>query len=284
MHFFYLDETGCSGNNLHDNQEPIFVLGGISVKDQGWVKTYKSYNKILTDYFDVPELPDSFELHANELLSPDGEGAFLGHTREKRNKLTKDILKLLKTRKHKVHFIAIDKEKLHDNVTGSETDNFNPREPYLLSYDYLISYIEQYTKKCLGTTARSMLIIDVKDQYQHNIEKITHVRRFELPKTKRLKWLVEFSYPVDSEKHPMIQFSDLVIFCVRKFLEMEAGYRDAWPNEAKKFYQECFAIISERQQWTTLKLVDNSRSMRELNQLLQNVSVFPLRGWKNRYT
>jgi hypothetical protein len=38
---------------------------------------------------------------------------------------------------------------------------------------------------------------------------------------------VEFAYPVDSSKNPMVKLSDLVTFCIRKFLEVENGYRDA---------------------------------------------------------
>jgi hypothetical protein len=33
MHFFYLDETGCTGPDLENPEQPIFVLGGISVSD-----------------------------------------------------------------------------------------------------------------------------------------------------------------------------------------------------------------------------------------------------------
>lgn len=283
MHFFYLDETGCSGGNLQDNQEPIFVLGGISVKDQGWNKTYQEFEKILLEYFQIPELPATFELHANHLLSPNGEGEFLGHSRARRNKLCLDILKLITDRSHKVHFLAIDKKTLNEKGSGDEIEHFDTKQPYLLCYDYLVSYIEEYSKKYLGHTARAMLIIDIKDQYLTEIEAITRHRRFLAPKTKRLKWLVEFTYPVDSVKHPMIQFSDLTIFCVRKFLEIEAGYRDEWPDEAKSFFKECYEVISGRQQWKSLKLVDQTRPKTRLNQLLKDTAVFPQNGWKNRY-
>ena len=36
MHFFYLDETGCTGADLISPEQPIFVLGGISVSDDRW--------------------------------------------------------------------------------------------------------------------------------------------------------------------------------------------------------------------------------------------------------
>jgi len=39
MHFFYLDESGDSGCNLDDEQQPIFVLAGLSVADKKWNNT-----------------------------------------------------------------------------------------------------------------------------------------------------------------------------------------------------------------------------------------------------
>lgn len=35
MHFYYLDESGDTGSNLNDPDQPVMVLGGISVRDEG---------------------------------------------------------------------------------------------------------------------------------------------------------------------------------------------------------------------------------------------------------
>jgi hypothetical protein len=35
MHFFYLDETGDTGPDLENTEQPIFVLGGVTVSDNG---------------------------------------------------------------------------------------------------------------------------------------------------------------------------------------------------------------------------------------------------------
>ena len=36
MHFFYMDETGCTGADLSGTEQPIFVIGGIDVTDEQW--------------------------------------------------------------------------------------------------------------------------------------------------------------------------------------------------------------------------------------------------------
>lgn len=280
MHFYYLDEAGCTGEDLNNGQQPIFVLGGVSVRDEGWNKTQEDFAKIITDYFGG-HIPDNFELHAEQLLSPNGDGPFQNHDRGRRSQLAKTILTLLNTRSHDVHIFAIEKKKLATEVCATEM-TYNLKVPYLVAYDYLITHINWFVKERLGRSARGMLIIDVKEQFHPAIEAITRFRRFEDTAAHRIKWIVEFSYPVDSEKNPMVQLSDLVVFCSKKFLEIESGYRDSYPPEAKRFFAECFKIIDDRNSKKAL-VTRNGRNMEHLNNYLNAVQAKPSRQWKRKY-
>ena len=53
MHFYYLDEAGCTGRDLNNKEQPIFVLGGISVRDEGWNKTQESMAEIIEEYSEI---------------------------------------------------------------------------------------------------------------------------------------------------------------------------------------------------------------------------------------
>jgi len=280
MHFYYLDEAGCTGEDLNNPEQPIFVLGGLSVRDEGWNKTQEDFAKIVCDYFDGT-IPTGFELHSHELLSPSGSGPFLNHDRERRNQLAKDVLSLLNTRSHDVHFFAIDKQKLSSEVCVVDM-NYNLNTPYLVAYDYLLTHINWFVKEKLGRSARGMLIIDAKEQFHPHIEAVTRFRRFEDTAAHRIKWIVEFSYPVDSEKNPMVQLSDLVVFCAKKFYEIESGYRENYPDEAKLFFAECFQIIDGRNPKKSL-VSRSGRNMEHLNNYLSAVQAKPSRQWKRKY-
>jgi len=281
MHFFYLDETGCTGADLANAQQPIFVLGGVSVRDEGWVATNTAVAGVLNDYFGGA-VPAGFELHATDLLSPEGIGPFAGHDRLRRNQLAKDLLAVLVERRHQVHYVAIDKPKLAAAATGAETALFNTRVPYLLGYNYLLTYIEKFTKEKLGRSARGMIILDTKEQFHEEIAAITHFRRYTCTQAHRMKWVVEFSYPIDSATHPMIQLSDLVIYCVRKFLEVEGGYGAAWPPAAKNFFAQCFDIISEQVEWKTV-VDQGGRDAARINALMGQSVAQHARQWRRRY-
>jgi len=280
MHFYYLDEAGCTGSDLTNQEQPVFVLGGISVRDEGWNKTQESMATIIEGYFDGA-LPQNFELHADQLLSPNGDGPFSGHARDRRNNLAKSILGLLADRSHDIHLYAIDKAKL-SSCSCCVAMPYDTRTPYHLAYDYLITYINWFVKNQLGRSARGMLIIDAKEQFHADIERSTQVRRFEGPAAHRVKWIVEFSYPIDSQKNPMVQLSDLVVFCTKKFLEIDNGYRDTYPQDAKKFYAECYSLIHDRIRRKDL-VERQGRGMDGMNDFLRSIQSKPIGQWKRRY-
>lgn len=280
MHFFYLDEAGCTGAQLNNPQQPIFVLGGISVKDVGWTITVRRMREILSNFFDH-DLPERFELHSHELLNQDG--VFEDFTREKCSQLVFDLLDLLDDRGHPVHLVAVDKYKLAEKENGQTHPKIDPAIPYQLCFNYFINYAEKYTKDKLGRTARGMIIVDEKEIYQNTIDELIEYRRFHTVAARQIKQVVEFSYPIDSIRHPMIQLSDLVIFLSKKFFEIEGGYKDAWSQPAKDFYASCYAKISNRMPWQNLIAVSGVEE-RQAAKLLKDSSAFPARRWRNHYT
>jgi len=80
----------------------------------------------------------------------------------------------------------------------------------------------------------------------------------------------------------MVQLSDLVVFCAKKFYEIESGYRENYPDEAKLFFAECFQIIDGRNPKKSL-VSRSGRNMEHLNNYLSAVQAKPSRQWKRKY-
>lgn len=281
MHFFYLDESGDTGKNLSDTNQPVFVLGGISVRDKGWSQSQRLFTSRIEKFLGI-DLPVDFELHADDLLSPSGDGLFADIELERRCELALELLDILHERSHGVHYLAIDKKRLKDAPPLNIKLSYNPRRPYLIAFDFMINYIHWFVKEKLGRSARGMIILDKKENYHDDIERIMRDRRYKGPKAHRLKWIVEFSYPIDSKKNPMIQFSDLVIYCVRRFIELENGYRESWPQEAKDFYAKCYSKIRDRV--AKIAIINREgRGMDRLNEFFSRVKIEPRKQWKRYY-
>ena len=275
-----MDESGCTGKKMDDNDQPIFVLAGISVADQKWNNTQTAFSKIINSYFDK-KVPKGFELHSFELLSPKGEGPFAGHKIEKRLQLVRDILGLLDQLGHDAFFYAIEKCELSDSECDFEFC-YDHKYPYLMAFDYLVTYINWHVKKNLGHTARGLIVIDEKKDVQKDIEKIIHNRRFEGAASNRVKWIVEFSYPVDSRKNPMIQIADLVALCIRRFLEIEKGYRNTWPDVVKEFYAECYSKVDLRVRKKNI-VERTGKKEKNINDFVSQNQCKPKVRWKAQY-
>ena len=280
MHFFYTDESGDTGKNLDDPEQPIFVMGGISVRDQGWNETREKLQTVLEGFFGG-KVPADFELHSHELLSPNGNGPFAGYSMDDRTALARELLKLVAERKHSVHYIAFHKPTVKSVKCGLSLE-YNPSIPYLLGFDYLVTYINWFTRERLGSSARALMVLDEKQQHDAKIINLFHYRRFGAAKTKRVKWIVDVTYSVDSYRNPMIQLSDLVIFVIRRFLEIEHGYRNQWPDEAKSFYAECFSVVEDRV--CRKGIVSRcEKKLERLDEYLDEVRCQPKGQWRNRY-
>jgi Protein of unknown function (DUF3800) len=282
MHFFYIDEAGCTGEDLTNSQQPVFVAGGLIVRDEGWNKTKETFSNLIRSYFSG-DVPKDFELHSHELLSPMGEGPFAGQTREKRLTLVNGVLDLLAARSHQVSYIAIDKQRLANclNVELPTKMYLSRLAPYTVAYDYLISKYEWFTKEKLGRSARGMVIADTKNGYEDDIASITHYRRVDAPNAQKVKWLTEFTYAVDSHKNPMIQISDLICYVTKKYLEVEAGYRDSWSPEAKIFYRDLYVKVHDR----LIKkeaLEETGRHSDQYNSFISSIGLLPSRNFKRR--
>ncbi len=80
----------------------------------------------------------------------------------------------------------------------------------------------------------------------------------------------------------MVQLSDLVIFCIRRFLEIEHGYRDTWTQDAKNFYAKCFDKIQARVRRKNI-IERNERALLRLKEYLNEVKCVPIGQWKRKY-
>ena len=68
MHLIYFDESGNTGNNLNDAQQPIFVLCALAVPEAKWLQVEHDLHAEIEKVFPPPQ-PDNFEIHATDLTS-----------------------------------------------------------------------------------------------------------------------------------------------------------------------------------------------------------------------
>lgn len=200
---------------------------------------------------------------------------------QKRCELCRSVLDILEQRSHSVHYVALDKRKLAAR-TPVALGGLSLGSPYLFAFDYLVTFINWHVKEKLGKSARGMIFLDRKDEFHTGVEKILRERRFGGSAAHRVKWVVEFSYPIDSKKNPMIQISDLVVYCVKRFIEVDQGLRNNWGQEVKDFYAACYSKIRSRLARAT-SVLREERSAGHLNDHLEATRVEARKQWRKYY-
>ncbi len=241
MNLFYITDSGSTEKDLNSSQQPVFVFGGLQTTEEGCGKTLNEYQKILKKYF-RGNIPLEFELHVENLLAPNGKGFFEAWDREKRNNLTFEIIEMCFTLKNRVALYAVDKNQLKESIKEGK-ENQRSSIPYLLSYEYMITFINWYIKTGLQGFERGIAILERREEFEKEIRAITKYKKYDSKSHDLIKHLIEISYAIDSKYNPMMQIAELVCFIAKKHFEIEQGYRKSYPDEAKNFFKEGYLKI-----------------------------------------
>lgn len=218
MHLIYLDESGNSGNNLSDPQQPIFVLGALVVPENCWLALESDVEQILAPFraLTIKE----FEIHAHELAR--GEGCFKGVGLEVRLKLRDDLLDL--AAKHKLRFVyrSIVKKRyarwLEQSYGGGVYIN-----PHLAAFP-LVAQIINRLLRAEGEGVLGILIFDDNREVYLDVEKSVKLLRAD-PGILRLDRIIEKGFFIDSRKSLILQLADLCTYQARKNEERKLGLR-----------------------------------------------------------
>ncbi len=245
MHFLYIDEAGSTGADLAAAQQPVFVMASLVVSDEKWRKTSEAIRAVVTKYFGQ-EPPAGFELHAYELLAPEGEGPFQGHPRADRNQLAIELLTLVGERGHYVFHVPVYKARLSGLSAPVQDWGFEWRHPWEFSFALQMTMFEEFLRgPSTGSTSTGLAIVDHEDASVEFVRQHTAFRQ-SARGWKQLKKVVEIGYSAASHANPLIQLTDLIAFTLKKYYELDTPMAAGWPQEAKDFFEECRAAVWPR--------------------------------------
>lgn len=217
MHLIYLDESGNSGTNLSDPQQPIFVLGALIVPEQKWKAIETDLIKKIDTFFEG-DVPDDFEIHASEIRG--GRGIYKGMDIEKRIAFRDELIQIAID--HELCFIyrAIPKKRFAtwlDRTFGKGIS----MNPHIAAYPLVSQSINAYLRS-LGEDELGILINDDNKEVVTDIERTTKLLRADSTNLK-LDHIIEKSFFIDSSKSHLLQLSDLCTFHARKREEAKIG-------------------------------------------------------------
>ena len=217
MHLVYLDESGNTGNNLVDSQQPIFVLGALIVPEAKWQALENDLEKALDAVFPPPR-DESFELHAGDLRQ--GTGPFKGVPVATRIGIRDAWLQI--AAKHGLHFIyrAITKNRYERWMKATFGMHISVN-PHLAAFPLVAQVVNAYLRG-LSPDALGIFISDDNREVVSDIERFLKLLRA-TPGTLRLDRIIEKGFFIDSRKSLLLQLADLCTLHARKAEERKLG-------------------------------------------------------------
>ncbi|HMP77036.1 MAG TPA: DUF3800 domain-containing protein [Kiritimatiellia bacterium] len=218
MHLIYLDESGNTGVDLTNTQQPIFVLGALLVPETKWLSLEADLSALIERYFPSPR-HDSFELHATELVN--ARGPCREYTVQHRLDFYRDALTL--AAQHELRFVyrAILKKRfaawLNQSFGGGVIIN-----PHVAAFSLISQVLQEHLLSIPGKPL-GILISDDNREVAPDVEKSIRILRQD-SSSLRLGQIIEKGFFIDSRSSLPLQLCDLCTYAARRTEELKAGF------------------------------------------------------------
>lgn len=231
MVLIYLDESGDTGTNFNDNQQPIFVLGALLIKQDIWKNLEKKYQSIIHSAF-TDNIPQNFELHAMDLVAR--KNFFKDFTLEQTITIRDKIFTLLESFSLPIFYRKINKRRYWDYCqerfgSGIKID------PYIMAFPFISLKVDSWLEE------HEDLGIFIFDEHRSLIDIEQSLRALRLPEKAGLHIdrVIEKGFFIDSIKSFPLQLIDLVLYYIRKYEE------DRIDKRVSNIHKQVFPFIEK---------------------------------------
>lgn len=232
MHLVYLDESGNTGNNLADPEQPLFVLCAMVVPEGNWIALEQELEQVIHAQF--PQgAPKDFEVHSGDLRM--GRGFFTGMPVPQRIAFRDKWLAIAPRHNVKVIYRAIQKKRygswLEQTFGAGVAIN-----PHVVAFSLVAKVVNDYLRSLPGKPL-GIFISDENREITVDVEKSIKLLRGSVSSI-GLGQFVEKGFFIDSHKSLPLQLCDVFALNLRKHEEVLQGLRPAKP-----FDEAAFALI-----------------------------------------
>lgn len=217
MHLIYIDESGNTGRNLADPQQPVFVLGALVVPEGLWQTIETALEQAIKNHGPASLIGDE-EIHGVDIRQ--GTGIFKGVPVSDRLNLRDSWLQIAID--HKLHLIyrAIVKKRYERWMTAAFGAGISVN-PHLAAFP-LVAQVANNLLRSFGKDVLGIIISDDNREVVGDIERFQKLLRV-TPGALHLDRIIEKGFFIDSSKSRLIQLADLCILHARKVEERKLG-------------------------------------------------------------
>lgn len=224
MILVYVDESGDTGLNLKDAQQPIFLLSALLVPDDLWHRLESDFMEVVADFFEG-RIPSDFELHTTDLKSR--RGFFAGFTPDRTFAFRDRVFDLIERFGLQARYMRILKKDF-DKFCQKQYGSGVKVEPYFMALPFLCRDLDRHL---LERDTRGILIFD-EHRMAGDIDKSLWTLRLDDASSLRIERIVEKGFSIESRLSVPLQLSDFLAYYLRKWEEHKAGFRTSPYDQA----------------------------------------------------
>jgi hypothetical protein len=214
MHLVYFDESGNTGNDLDNQQQPILVVGALIVPETCWQLLEADLEAALKEH--LPSLGAAVEIHGTNLRN--GDGPMRGVALATRLALRDTWLQIAHDHSLKLIYRSIEKQR----YKRWQIETFGVGvaiNPQIVAFALAALVVNEYLD---AINALGILIVDENKEVVRDVEKsIRQLRLMDGPL--RLSRIIEKGFFIDSKKSRVLQLCDLCAIHARKKEDRRIG-------------------------------------------------------------
>jgi hypothetical protein len=217
MHLIYVDESGNTGLNFSDSEQPVFLLAALIVEETCWLELENDLETELRNLCPAIAAADG-EIHATELRS--GRGQFKGVSVDDRVAIRDRWLQVANKHKLKLVYRSLAKRRFHSWLVSTFGTGVTIN-PHVAAFALVARVVNEYLV-ALGPKELGMFISDENKEIVRDVEKSIKVLRRK-DGALQLTRIVEKGFFIDSAKSRILQLCDLCALSARKKEERKEG-------------------------------------------------------------
>jgi hypothetical protein len=222
VYLFYLDESGHTGNNLNDPNQPITWMVALAIKPEVVPVIEESLRKIAKANCPTRASAPDFEFKGSSIFQATGD--FQNLPPAQRVTLQGDIVATLTANKVRIFARGIDKDKHQKRATSA--GYYLPSHPYLLAFMYLVESLDSWLEKKQpkkGESSPPVFGLVVADEQQDMgreiVKRFTSWREYKTDfgfHARTIEFLIDTIHYVPSHDSWLLQLTDCVAFLLNR--------------------------------------------------------------------
>lgn len=212
MYILYADESGNTGTDYENKEQPIFVLGSLIVEDKKWHKINKIFNE---GKIKIASVLEYTEIHAVDLFNSSKKSIFNNFDWKENLNIIEKLIDLILTLDISFQYIAIDKKNFKRSLNNTFGNSIRI-DPYIYAFGLLYDKISDYLK---SQKDKGLIFLDDIITIPEQLRNIYPIL------SKENSTIIENAMFLKSKDTNFIQIADIYSFYINKYLSIKNEYK-----------------------------------------------------------